>query len=185
MTGMHRIQAALLLSVAAHAGAAAWDAFSVTEHPGLTVAPGESRIEMVFTEPEARRAEEAPRLPRPDAVPVRKEEARPELREPRPFSQAPSEGVVWVEPRYLVNPPPVYPRRALVEGWEGTVTLIVEIDAAGRASSVRVERTSGHAALDRSALEAVGRWVFNPARRGGHAIPSRSRVPVHFKIVEE
>jgi protein TonB len=187
MTGFPRLPLAIALSVGLHGAVAAWveSGLFVTERPSVTVAAGESRIEMVFTEPEVRKPEEAPRPPDPAAIPIRKAQRPEKPRDSEPLSQHPSEGVVWVEPRYLVNPPPVYPRRALLEGREGTVTLIVDIDETGRASSVRVERPSGHAVLNEAALEAVRRWVFNPARRGRRAIPSRSRVPVHFKIVED
>jgi protein TonB len=65
-------------------------------------------------------------------------------------------------------------------GGEGTAVLKVGVDARGAVQTVDIEISSGHAALDRAASDAVGLWTFNPARSNGRAIDSQIRVPVQF-----
>jgi protein TonB len=83
---------------------------------------------------------------------------------------------------YLHNPLPRYPRDARRRRIEGTVVLDVTVDAAGRPARVEVQSSSGFPMLDRAALEAVGGWRFEPARRRGVAIAGDVRVPVVFRL---
>lgn len=113
-------------------------------------------------------------------------ESAPADNAPGPASAVLSgEGVPWTDPDYAVNRPPAYPPDALRRNLEGTVILAVRINESGAAESVEVETSSGYAALDRVARSAVGGWVFRPARIGGIAVPSKSRVPVEFKILRD
>lgn len=50
---------------------------------------------------------------------------------------------------------PVYPRRSRAKGEEGIVELKIEVDESGKVSSVEILSTSGFAALDKAALDAV------------------------------
>lgn len=83
---------------------------------------------------------------------------------------------------YLHNPPPVYPEFAQEQGWEGQVILKVHVLPNGKPSTVQVKRSSGRKMLDQSALEAVQRWSFAPAKRGQTAIDGWVDVPIDFKI---
>jgi protein TonB len=85
-------------------------------------------------------------------------------------------------PSYAVNPPPIYPMLARRNGWSGEVLLRVRVTASGKAASVEVERSSGHAVLDRSALAAVRAWQFHPARFGTTPVAGVVRVPVRFEL---
>ena len=89
-------------------------------------------------------------------------------------------------PRYglpgLANPRPDYPWLARERGEQGRVVVRVIVSDAGRAQRVEVARSSGHDRLDRAALAALARWRFEPARRGGHAVPGTVEVPVTFKL---
>ena len=58
--------------------------------------------------------------------------------------------------------------------------LLVRAD--GRVGEIKVKRTSGHAALDKSALDAVRHWKFVPAKRGDEPIPYRYELPVVFSL---
>jgi protein TonB len=69
-----------------------------------------------------------------------------------------------------------YPELARLREAEGEALVAFEIDARGRPLDLRTERSSGHGALDRAALEAVERaaplpWVFG-----------RIEVPVAFAL---
>jgi protein TonB len=83
---------------------------------------------------------------------------------------------------YLSNPKPVYPMTARQRHWEGLVLLRVYVTADGHAGEVLVQRSSGHAELDESALEAVKKWRFVPAKRGEFAEASWASVPIDFEL---
>ncbi|MDA8139469.1 MAG: energy transducer TonB [Desulfobacteraceae bacterium] len=102
---------------------------------------------------------------------------------------APSQGVVTgggaiqaSVPLYEQNPVPVYPDAARRRNSQGTVLLDVLVDPQGRAAQVKMHQSSGFAMLDRSALNAVRQWRFEPARRLGQAVEMWVRVPVRFEL---
>lgn len=83
---------------------------------------------------------------------------------------------------YLSNPAPVYPAQARSRHWEGLVMLRVYVTPEGRCGEVAVARSSGHETLDDSALDAVRKWRFVPAKRGEEAVASWATVPIEFKL---
>lgn len=80
------------------------------------------------------------------------------------------------------NPAPVYPLIARRQGIEGQVILRLLVTPGGDPAEVTVRQSSGHAALDRSALEAVRRWRFRPALRGGRPVDAVIDLPVTFRL---
>jgi protein TonB len=80
------------------------------------------------------------------------------------------------------NPKPRYPERARAEGREGTALLRVTVLPTGKVGEALIERSSGHSDLDQSAVEAVSKWIFLPARRGENPVASFVRIPVTFAI---
>jgi protein TonB len=80
------------------------------------------------------------------------------------------------------NEPPQYPWTARLKGHQGRVVLSVWVGADGGAERLAVLRSSGYAALDRAAVDAVERWQFRPARRGGRETGSMLYVPVVFRL---
>lgn len=93
-----------------------------------------------------------------------------------------SQGVRLSEPQYKNNPPPAYPKGAMLRGWQGRVILMVDINSEGKPVKVYVEHSSGFSVLDKAALKAVKGWEFIPAKNIGQHVFSRSRVPVNFVI---
>ena len=83
---------------------------------------------------------------------------------------------------YLHNPAPAYPPIARRNGEQGTVTLRVLVARDGATARVSVERSSGYAHLDRSALEAVRDWRFVPAREQGEPVEVWMLVPIAFRF---
>lgn len=83
---------------------------------------------------------------------------------------------------YLNNPAPSYPTSARSRGIEGRTMLRVQVSEAGEARAVEVVRSSGSEVLDSAALDAVKRWRFVPAKRGGEVIEAKVLVPVEFKL---
>lgn len=96
-------------------------------------------------------------------------------------ASAPPQPVVEAAP-VLSNPPPRYPRLARRKGQQGRVVLRVAVSDGGTADSLSIVTSSGHATLDRAALEAVKNWRFEPARQNGRAVRSNVDVPVVFKL---
>ena len=83
---------------------------------------------------------------------------------------------------YLTRPNPIYPASSRRAGEKGTVTLKVLIDATGRPTNVAVQSSSGHAALDESAVSAVRAARFRPYAEGGVAQPVWVLVPINFVL---
>ena len=83
---------------------------------------------------------------------------------------------------YLENPTPAYPSLSRRLGEEGKVVVRVWVSADGRAEKVELVRSSGFGRLDRSALDAVSRWRFVPARQGMQGVAASVLVPVAFVL---
>ena len=85
-------------------------------------------------------------------------------------------------PRYDVNPAPKYPEVARRRGQQGTVVLQVTVLQNGDVGGLSISSSSGHKNLDRSALDAVRRWIFSPATSSGFPVVSQVLVPVRFDL---
>lgn len=83
---------------------------------------------------------------------------------------------------YLNNPTPIYPMASRRLREEGRVMLRVRVSAAGLPAQIELRTSSGSGRLDRAAQDAVARWRFVPARRGGQAIEAWVLVPIEFKL---
>jgi len=83
---------------------------------------------------------------------------------------------------YGTNPKPKYPTIARSRGWQGKVLLRVRVTAGGLSEAVTVQRGSGHDALDESAVAAVEKWRFIPAKRGNTAVACTVIVPIIFTL---
>jgi protein TonB len=67
---------------------------------------------------------------------------------------------------YLNNPRPAYPLLAIRQGAQGQVLLLVDVLTDGRAGRIELEKSSGHAALDAAAINAVRARRFYPGAQG-------------------
>jgi protein TonB len=81
---------------------------------------------------------------------------------------------------YQLTPP--YPESARRQGIQGTTLLRFEVLATGRVGRIAVDRSAGHADLDRAAIEAVQQWRFEPALRGPEPVTVWVTLPVHFEL---
>lgn len=114
------------------------------------------------------------------AVPVVEQKAAPELvkvTEVEEIIEQPKFGVA-----YLNNPAPNYPRLSRRIGEEGRVLLKVLVSEQGAANTVEIDKSSGFARLDQSAVDAVKRWKFVPARKGAQALSAYVLVPINFSL---
>jgi protein TonB len=105
------------------------------------------------------------------------------LLQPVPISSEASQGAQSeAKPLDHQNPAPHYPLAARRRGWEGLVLLNVRVQADGRVGQVSVIKSSGYDLLDRTAMQAVESWWFEPARMGSEPVSSTIRLPVEFKL---
>lgn len=86
------------------------------------------------------------------------------------------------EARPVAQPEIPYPAAAARSREEGSLILLVQVDANGNATDVTVETRSGSRDLDRAAQQAVRDWKFEPAIKGGKPTASAVRVPIEFTL---
>lgn len=77
---------------------------------------------------------------------------------------------------------PNYPPASRRAGEQGTAVFSVLVDASGHPQDVKVQSSSGFARLDQSAMEAIRRWMFNPAVRGSQKVAAWTSVRVKFQL---
>jgi len=86
------------------------------------------------------------------------------------------------EARPVAQPEIPYPPAAARSREEGSLILLVQVDANGNATDVTVEKRSGSRDLDRAAQDAVRDWKFEPAIKAGKPTASAVRVPIEFTL---
>ena len=82
----------------------------------------------------------------------------------------------------LRNPKPPYPISSRENGEQGAVMLHACINHHGTVERVDLAQSSGHPALDRSALNTVRHWQFSPAQASGKSISMCYRLPIRFLL---
>src|SRR5262249_16064348 len=77
---------------------------------------------------------------------------------------------------------PRYPESARKAGAQGTTLLKLRVLENGRVGEVQIERSAGNADLDNAAMDAVKKWLFQPARMGTIPVAVWVLLPVKFEI---
>ena len=85
-------------------------------------------------------------------------------------------------PSILSAPDPKYPESARRANVEGTVGVGLVIGSQGSVTSAWVAESSGNAALDQAAVDAVYQWRFAPGTVNGSPVETQSRVRVNFSL---
>jgi TonB family protein len=83
---------------------------------------------------------------------------------------------------YVVRPE--YPVRLRNSGVGGTVIFIAHVDRSGWICGAAIAESSGEAALDKEALEALIQWRLIPAMREGEAVEALHRLALDFRVRE-
>jgi len=132
-----------------------------------------------------------PPKPQPPKPPPPRPAPRPQQAQPAPAAPAaPAPAAAPAGPKTVsmsqvayVNPPnAIYPTRSRRSGEQGRVMLRVLVDVSGRPSQVALAQSSGHPALDESALSAVRAASFRPYSEGGVAQAVWVNVPIDFVL---
>lgn len=77
---------------------------------------------------------------------------------------------------------PRYPDSARRAGVQGVTMLRVRVLENGRVGEVIVDQSAGFRDLDFAAVDAVRKWLFEPARRGREAVSVWVMLPVKFEL---
>ena len=85
-------------------------------------------------------------------------------------------------PQRIYSPLPHWPAEARQARRGGRVVVRATVGNDGFVKAVSVYRSSGVDSLDRSAVLAVRRWRFQPARRFGLAVEMDVGVPINFHV---
>ncbi|HAB15255.1 MAG TPA: energy transducer TonB [Verrucomicrobiota bacterium] len=72
-------------------------------------------------------------------------------------------------PQAVSKTDPTYPSEMRKARVEGTVTLALVVDEAGRVEEARVEKSS-HPDFEKPALDAIRKWRFRPGVKDGHSV---------------
>lgn len=79
---------------------------------------------------------------------------------------------------------PRYPRDAYLSKTTGFVTLEFTIQTDGTVDEIDVVESEPRSVFDREAARAVRRWLFEPVRVDGQAVPYRVRHTIEFNLDE-
>jgi periplasmic protein TonB len=83
-------------------------------------------------------------------------------------------------PRPISQTSPMYPADLRRRRVEGTVNVVFLVDTDGRVLNPAVEKSTDPG-FERTALEAVRRWRFEPGTRQGRKVQFKMRVPITFR----
>lgn len=124
------------------------------------------------------------RVKRPVAAP----DAPPQEEDLEPQRTAvppPSDARASVDAQRSDNIIPVYPRRELRQGREGSVVVHVVIAADGSVTRASLSKRSRFEGFNESALAAARRWTFVPATASGVAVASEQEIEIVFRLKGE
>lgn len=86
-------------------------------------------------------------------------------------------------PKIIRHRTPRYPSVAKRNGVEGVTQIKILIDSKGNVENVIIAKSSGSKLLDNSAIKAVKKWKFIPAKnKDGHVIRCYASMPIVFRI---
>jgi TonB family protein len=83
------------------------------------------------------------------------------------------------EPRLLASTLPIYPALAKQSNTQGDVVIKATIDKNGRVAHMNV--VSGPTALRQAAIDALGRWKYEPSKLNGQPIEAQIFVTIKFR----
>ncbi len=85
-------------------------------------------------------------------------------------------------PRYKENQNPKYPAKAKKRGYQGIVELMVLVSSKGTVLNLWIYKSSGYIILDNTAVNAVKKWLFEPAAVQEKPVEMWVKIPVKFEL---
>lgn len=85
------------------------------------------------------------------------------------------------KPSPLRKVKPKYPEAARRANREAVVMVEFTVDVDGKAIDIKVADPKGFG-FDEAAIEAIEKWRFTPAKKGGKSVPMRVRQPIRFNL---
>lgn len=76
---------------------------------------------------------------------------------------------------------PKFPADMRRDGTSGVVTVSCLIDEKGNVQEPKIEKASNDA-FSQPALDAVRKWKFKPAKKGGEVVALRVSIPIQFNV---
>jgi protein TonB len=98
------------------------------------------------------------------------------------MAKPPSVPEEYIPPKAIKKVKLIYPQWAKDRGYQGEVSLKVQVFADGQVGEIRVEKSSGYEILDHSAIDAVKQWEFIPGREGNAPIWYWAIIPIRFQL---
>jgi protein TonB len=86
-------------------------------------------------------------------------------------SRIPTGGAKYVLPKRKRPAKPPYPEVLRTQGIEASVTVLVNLDATGKVTSVKIIKSGGFPEFDEAARKTALAEQFEPAMRDGNPIP--------------
>ena len=164
---------------------------SLTPKPQFAVREAPTSVEFIILpkpEPEPKKIIKkkviSTEVPKPKKAAVPKEMPKPVEKKKSQITPTVQGAIVEAQLNAQHNPTPIYPELARARGWEGLLVLKVKVEKDGKPSLIQLEQSSGHKILDRSAIRAIKKWTFIPARVGQKKLSSWIEIPVQFVLKE-
>ena len=85
------------------------------------------------------------------------------------------------QPRALRKVDPKYPEAARRANREAVVIVEFTVDVDGKPIDIKVTEPKGFG-FDQAAIDAIERWRFTPAKKGGESVPMRVRQRIRFDL---
>ncbi len=90
-------------------------------------------------------------------------------------------GDVDEKPQIQKQAPPRYPSAARRAGKEGFVVAEFIIDATGATTEIQIQQSSDPV-FNEPTIEAIRKWQFEPGKKGGRVVKTRTRVKLPFQL---
>lgn len=76
---------------------------------------------------------------------------------------------------------PMYPTQLKRDGISGVVSVKCTIDEKGNVTEPTIVKTT-HPEFSQPAIDALSKWKFKPAKRGGVVVSIKITIPVQFNV---
>ncbi len=101
------------------------------------------------------------------------------------LAQVDLDGDIDAIPQLTQEIKPLYPYGSRQRGEAGEVAVELNVTDRGHVTAIKLLSSSGYAALDKAACDAVRNARFEPARRGNRTVAARVRMSIIFRLTPD